>query len=888
MLAWFKRLAMARGFAERIRRHHVIVSRPHPGDLIREAIGLAPRRLTLARFLGARRAPSITERPPNALLKARPMLRPDGSRETLTARLGAAPRLEPPARLAPEASLETAPDVQEATLEAASAASELAATSEAEPGVESIGEAMTAAAPDAAVEATSEGPSEAVGEVLGEPVASIGDQPPADAVTGAGEPLSPPEAGSHPAAVPSRAVEPESRVADQPAGPAAKPREVAPREKGVARSKVPPKTTVAKPVERAETLPKLESAESGPPAAEAHPPAASAAPSPEAPVTPSLAAPPAGQVERGLVAPEVAPLETPSGPLVDAAAAGQGTGEGIGEGIGQPEVRGAETPRAAIAKREEPPRRSTEAPPSAPEVVATSAAANEPAPDRPIAARPSAESLVKQAEQPTARAPEPVGKIDQVVAAASAADQVTPPPARAAEPDQPVSVAAPPEGAAEAFVETAPVMEAAPAPATPARIESVAAPSPEAPPPDRVDSTEAEPVVGASAAAELPAGPVVPAEGSVPEAPTGSPSWQPIEERRARPPARGAKAQRPDNATRDPRQTTASKPAERPNIEEILAQPEEAAAPPSEWLARLHRALGVKPADAGESPAVQPDAEPVSLANREAVKPVVGVDPATVEVLRGPAVAKAVSALNAEAVTIGNKILMGEGHPESDPKTAGLLAHEMVHVARGRDPRFVPPVVSARREAKAGARRFVPPMNPAARGGSPLPPPLTAPAAEDQEEAMALEVEAEATSVARESRTVPPTRPGRAVARAKPPFHQPAPAPPAPSGGAEPPWGSLPAPWEPLPDVFSRSESVSGAAAPVGAADVGGAMTAPAVPAPAVARRAAPDRTVPDMAATAETPGHQESGAPVDLDSLAKQVYGILKRRLAGERRRAL
>jgi len=58
-----------------------------------------------------------------------------------------------------------------------------------------------------------------------------------------------------------------------------------------------------------------------------------------------------------------------------------------------------------------------------------------------------------------------------------------------------------------------------------------------------------------------------------------------------------------------------------------------------------------------------------------------------------------------------------------------------------------------------------------------------------------------------------------------------------------------------------------------------------AEPAPAL-QRAAIERSVPEAAAA---PDHRppEHGPPApDIDALARQVYDVLKRRLAGERRR--
>jgi len=160
---------------------------------------------------------------------------------------------------------------------------------------------------------------------------------------------------------------------------------------------------------------------------------------------------------------------------------------------------------------------------------------------------------------------------------------------------------------------------------------------------------------------------------------------------------------------------------------------------------------------------------------------------------------------------------------------------------------------------------------------------------------MALEVEAAAVAAARER---------------QPGFTRPSPSPADVAGqavaGAGPPetvrlWGSLPAPWEPFPEeLFGGGPSSPGEAPALGApADSAAATAVPAMAgpgagpgaAPAAVFRAGAERSVPEGGgagvageATPQGPG----GGKVDLDSLARQVYTILRRRLAGERRRNL
>ena len=86
--------------------------------------------------------------------------------------------------------------------------------------------------------------------------------------------------------------------------------------------------------------------------------------------------------------------------------------------------------------------------------------------------------------------------------------------------------------------------------------------------------------------------------------------------------------------------------------------------------------------------------QPLSESTRRFVAPLVGVDPATVRIERGPDAHEVAAAHDADAVTDGEVIALGAGYPEGEPETTALIAHELVHVARRRDPRFVPPLLA--------------------------------------------------------------------------------------------------------------------------------------------------------------------------------------------------
>jgi hypothetical protein len=261
---------------------------------------------------------------------------------------------------------------------------------------------------------------------------------------------------------------------------------------------------------------------------------------------------------------------------------------------------------------------------------------------------------------------------------------------------------------------------------------------------------------------------------------------------------------------------------------------------------------------------------PLPESTRRFLRPLVGIDPAEVRVHRGAHAAQVTYEQAADAVTAGEDIFLAPGYDDESPEALGVLAHELTHVARQQTPRFVPPLVEQQHSQA------------------------------NDEEQVARTVEARVAERAN-------TQPARA---AEPP---PAPPPGHPHGADEPEdkpppspadrafWGSLPAPWEPLP---AWMESMPGAAAPASTAPPPARQAAAestpaagaAAPAPAV-QRAEVGRaleSVADVAAAGATAVIDAAGADdegdegeaPDMDALAKQVYAILKRRLAAERRR--
>ena len=417
-------------------------------------------------------------------------------------------------------------------------------------------------------------------------------------------------------------------------------------------------------------------------------------------------------------------------------------------------------------------------------------------------------------------------------------------------------------------------------------VDTRAAPTPGSAPPRIAEPRIAEPLPAASSPRS-------------PE-PAAAPRWQPVEERRARPPGHRPA---PVDATRA---TEAAAPPDAASAESAATDtpPEEVPATPVEWLARLQRAFANKPAEGSAPRRPAPRGEPISIGSREILEPLVGAETGAVRVHRGPGPARLLSALRADAVTVGDQIVLGEGRQEDDPKTVGLLAHELTHVARQRAPRFVPPVVAGSRPLTGGARPMArAPVTtgprsmaaqdrPALRGGAtsraaqPLRPQPRGREA-DPEESMAVEVEAAAIAAAREQRRAP-RRAGEAARSAE---AEAAPGKATQPEGEEQParrWGSLPAPWEPLPDFLESSIGSAEPAEPTAAEGLSAESAFPATVGVPAVRRAPSDRHVPDQHAQGAEAGAAPGGAKPDLDLLARQVYTILKRRLDGERRRAM
>jgi hypothetical protein len=302
---------------------------------------------------------------------------------------------------------------------------------------------------------------------------------------------------------------------------------------------------------------------------------------------------------------------------------------------------------------------------------------------------------------------------------------------------------------------------------------------------------------------------------------------------------------------------------------------------------------------AAAPPPMAPSPSPLSESTRRFLKPLVSIDPGSVRVHRGPQADALTSSFGADAITIGDEVALSARHTADTPETLGLLAHELTHVARHREPRFVPPIAHG-----VDGRPVPRPTSPkeprrSSQETSAEHPSLSIPSSEEE---LARRVEAETAALAR-TREEPP------ATRAIEPAPVPARPDPAPTGErqvisrrpvADPAsagrerrslrsdWDGLPAPWEPLPEWLtapSHSSEVATLPPPT--------LTPPpqqtGIPQQTTVQRAESGRTLEAESESVETgPAEPDSTAvEPDLDALARRVYTIVKRRLELERRRS-
>lgn len=314
-------------------------------------------------------------------------------------------------------------------------------------------------------------------------------------------------------------------------------------------------------------------------------------------------------------------------------------------------------------------------------------------------------------------------------------------------------------------------------------------------------------------------------------------------------------------------------------VDELFA-PRDMDRSPQAWITRLMGTTGSAKHDNGDPSQTQSPSAPLSQRTRRFLRPLVGVDPASVRVRRDAIAERLTDAYQADAITVGDDIEVAVGHPDDTPETLGLLAHELTHVARERKPHFVPPIARSMRPSLSRASR------------SPL----------ADEETLALQVERQVKRAAQEQADqITQVATGLAGGPVKSSAGTTSSV--SVSRAASDVWGGLPAPWEPLPDwlvslpgaaegsahvpvVLSQpppvahgtDRTVSGTGM-IHGGDIGAGDTG--------VQRAGTERNVDVEEGQAAVSTANATKAPEpNLDELARQVYSLLKRRLGVEYRR--
>ncbi len=284
---------------------------------------------------------------------------------------------------------------------------------------------------------------------------------------------------------------------------------------------------------------------------------------------------------------------------------------------------------------------------------------------------------------------------------------------------------------------------------------------------------------------------------------------------------------------------------------------------------------------------------PLSLQATQFLQPLVGIDVDSIPIYRDTTAGQVTDAYHADALTVGGRVEVAASHHEDTPETLGLLAHELTHVARQREPGFIPPIART------------PSDQPSVTG----------------EEALAQRVEGRVRRTAQERIDRMESLASESIqgSEALPTTGMNSTSMPRSPGGSES-WGGLPAPWEPLPDWFTAQPPVAENGVPYVSNSAhaghltggmpfantsGGENQASPVGTPG---RAYAGDAGDGFISTSDGPmqragvergsDHEETRATAqsamdtlkvpepDLDALAQQVYTRLKRRLGVEYRR--
>lgn len=293
---------------------------------------------------------------------------------------------------------------------------------------------------------------------------------------------------------------------------------------------------------------------------------------------------------------------------------------------------------------------------------------------------------------------------------------------------------------------------------------------------------------------------------------------------------------------------------------------------------------------------------PASLGEpaRAFLRPLLGVDPASVPLHEGVDAGAAAAARDADALAVGERILAPPAAASGNtPESLGLLAHEVTHVARRRSPSFVPPLLRDDAVERPGGAARTQALGASTVGGS-----------EGGEEEIALATERAVRAEARAAqgsaeRAAEPNEYASAAALYTAPVWNRGDAPASSSmarGSGEEQrhrFGDFPAPGEPIAfpsewnqggdDAFESRQSserlqVATQESPSSSTDVRSAG------APVHTARTGRDaESAPSDTTHGDKHGDEHSARHEDgeeLDRLAAQVYQVLRRRLLAERRR--
>ena len=153
---------------------------------------------------------------------------------------------------------------------------------------------------------------------------------------------------------------------------------------------------------------------------------------------------------------------------------------------------------------------------------------------------------------------------------------------------------------------------------------------------------------------------------------------------------------------------------------------------PVEGLAEASVQAGVGRTPDDTTPALQA-MTPISLSDtpRQFLQTMTGVDAQTIPLVQAPA---DMPMPGADAMAVGEVVVLARPGSLETPESLGLLAHEMTHVARRRQPRFIPPVARDPGRPPTGAPSM--PADPVAPEGL-------------DEEGLARQVEARVMTIAR-------------------------------------------------------------------------------------------------------------------------------------------